>query len=68
MGLELIDSDILSALDDIRKDGIGDVRISNTVVYAKVFVGDSFYLVGIANNVDWEYMIPATYTGEGRCE
>ncbi|MGA1560780.1 MAG: hypothetical protein ACO390_17375, partial [bacterium] len=46
VGLELVDSDILSALDDLRKDGIGDVRITNTVVYGKVFIGDSFYLVG----------------------
>ncbi len=46
VGLELVDSDILSALDDLRKDGIGDVRITNTAVYAKVFIGDSFYLVG----------------------
>ena len=46
VGLELVDSDILSALDDLRKDGIGDVRIINTAVYAKVFVAESFYIAG----------------------
>ena len=46
VGLELVDSDILSALDDLRKDGIGDVRISNTVAYAKVFIGQGFYVIG----------------------
>lgn len=46
VGLELVDSDILSALDDLRKDGIGDVRIINTAVYAKVFIAEGFYLAG----------------------
>ncbi len=46
VGLELVDSDILSALDDLRKDGIGDVRITNTAVYAKVFIAESFYIAG----------------------
>ncbi|MGA0375047.1 MAG: hypothetical protein ACO3N6_01605, partial [bacterium] len=46
VGLELVDSDILSALDDLRKDGIGDVRITNTVVYGKVFIAEGFYVAG----------------------
>lgn len=50
VGLELVDSDILSAFDDLRKDGIGNVRISNTVVYAKVFIGQGFYLIGAQEN------------------
>ena len=46
VGFELVDSNILSALDDLRKDGIGDVRITNMSVYAKVFIAESFYIAG----------------------
>ena len=46
VGIELVDSEILGAFEREKLNGIGNVRFLNNVGFAKLFIGQSFYVVG----------------------